>query len=128
MKRLKKNNLPTSTTSAEPVAQKTATSYDFGPMASDERLFILTSDKLFAIRVIQNSKDKDKIIFATSLAHKFSGEVKKKLLLAIPQIIDVEVLNSHELRIHKSPAVYLTDIQEDILLFLFKNLIKEGKK
>lgn len=127
MKRLKKNNLPIPISPAEPVNETTSNSCNFESITGDERLFIYTSDKRFSIRVIENAKDKDKIVFATSLSHKFSDKVKKDLLLAVPQIIDVEVLNSHELRIHKSPAVYLTDIQEDILLFLFKNLIKEGK-
>lgn len=93
----------------------------------EEKLFFCYSDKSLAIRIIENSKEKDKIIFATSLAHKFSGEVKKNLMLSVPQIIDVEVLDSHELRIYKSPAVYLKDIQEEILIFLFTYL-KEGKK
>lgn len=104
------------------VVEPIANLYDYKSVGHDNNLFYCLSNKDLFIRVIENSKDKDKAIFASSLAHQFDDESRKLLLTSIPQIIDVSILDSHELTIHKSPAVYLVDIKNEILTFLFNQL------
>lgn len=91
-----------------------------------DRLFFSAKSERLAIRTIEvfnrKSEDKDKIIFATSLAHRFTEKDKQHLLLLIPQLTDLDFSKSHELLISKSPAVYFFNLQADILRALFIHL------
>ncbi|MFZ2310592.1 MAG: hypothetical protein WAW11_03545 [Patescibacteria group bacterium] len=75
------------------------------------------------VRVFNPKEEKDKLIFASSLPFYFTSEDRKALKEVIPELIEVSVLNSHELMIVKSPAANFFDFKKDILthLFIFLN-------
>jgi hypothetical protein len=93
---------------------------------SNDNIYRSRNNYQIAVRVMhyqnQKSVDKDKFIFATSFAHRFSEEGRSLLLLAVPQLTDVNIENSHEIIITKSAAVYLHEIGPMILKILFIHL------
>lgn len=93
---------------------------------SNDNLYRSRNNYQIAVRVMhyqnQKSVDKDKFIFATSFAHRFSEEGRSLLLLAVPQLTEVNIENSHEIIITKSAAVYLHEIGPMILKILFTHL------
>lgn len=87
----------------------------------DVNLFYDTLDKKFSIRVIKQ-KSKDQCVFATSIPHKFKKVHASLMKNTILQLVEVEISQTHELLLTKSPAVKFSDIGEDILNFLFAHI------
>lgn len=75
--------------------------------------------KIRTVKVFGKTEDKDKLIFASSLAFNFNADDKKAFSLIAPQIIEVGVINSHELLIVKSPAAHFFEFNDAILKHLF---------
>ena len=84
----------------------------------------LINDKVLIreVRVFNPKEEKDKLIFASSLPFYFTSEDRKALKEVIPELIEVSVLNSHELMIVKSPAANFSNLKKDILTHLFTYL------
>lgn len=94
----------------------------------DENLFHSLANNDFSIRIIKTGgkeRDRDQLIFAFSLPHKFDSGRKKAMLASIPQLTDIDLSKTHELFVFKSAAVKFADLQDTILQFLFFHLYLE---
>lgn len=95
------------------------------PLFVDNK-FYSVRNRMLVIRYIKvvnhKTEDKDKLIFATSLPHYFTNKEKKKLLLLVPQLVDVSFEKSHEILITKSAAVEFWELGDTILRFIFSSL------
>lgn len=88
---------------------------------SDPNLFYDLGNEKFSIRVIKQ-KDKDQCVFATSVLHEFEEVDASLMKNAIPQLVKVQISNTHELLITKSPAAKFSDIGENALNFIFSHI------
>jgi hypothetical protein len=94
---------------------------------ADSNRFIGKKFPDFEIRIEENKKNYDRVIFYTSLPHKMDGDERKKLKARVPQIVSVnsfESDNSHAITVDKSPSVKLETIKDKILRFIFLELYK----
>ena len=90
---------------------------------NDSNLFHNLYNKDFSIRVVKKGADKDLLIFALSLPHKFDVYDRGLMLATLPKIMDVTWGDlPHCLEIRKSPACNFVDLQDYILRFLFAHL------
>ena len=120
-------------TLVDEVKEEEATPVDPGDFVVDENesnLFHNLKNKDFSIRIIKNhsngkEKDKDQLIFATSLPHKFNSFTFGAMQNYVPQLTDVDFSKSHELLITKSAASKFEDLQNSILRFIFLRLSRE---
>ncbi|MFA5131252.1 MAG: hypothetical protein WC467_02395 [Patescibacteria group bacterium] len=110
-------------------------SVDPGDFIVDEKesnLFYNIKNRSFSIRVLKGrsnrkERDKDQLIFATSLPHMFSAFTLKAMQNYVPQLTDLDFSKSHELLITKSAASKFDDLQDSILRFIFLRLNREYK-
>lgn len=103
---------------------------DFVADENDGNLFHSLKNKDFSVRVIKNhsngkERDKDQLVFATSLPHKFNAFSLKAMQSYCPQLIDLNFSKSHELLVTKSAACKFDDLQDSILRFIFVRLDRE---
>jgi len=88
---------------------------------NDANLFYDIENEKLSIRVIKQ-KNKDQCLFATSIPHRFKKVRAYLMKNAISQLVEVEISQTHELLITKSPAVKFSDIGECILEFLITHI------
>lgn len=79
------------------------------------------------INVIYVAKNKNMFVFATSLAHNLTEKDKKVLLAFIPQLVDVNINERHEVTVTKSRAVSLHSFKKVFLELLFDHLYHSYK-
>jgi hypothetical protein len=96
----------------------------------DKNLFYNRRNQALSIRILKSSpklkkRDKDQLIFASSLPHKFCGSTSHILMASVPQLVSVDYSKSHELLITKSAASNFADLEDSILKFLFFYLNRE---
>ena len=58
---------------------------------------------------IRKKSDPDKLVFATSIMHKFDDKAKQLMLAEIGQLVDIDFSESHELLITKSGSSKFID-------------------
>lgn len=106
---------------------------DPGDYVVDEKennLFHNIKHKEFSIRILKNhpngkERDKDQLIFATSVPHKFNAFTLKALQTYAPQLTDFDFSKNHEILITKSAASNFEDLRNSILRFIFLRLNRE---
>lgn len=118
------------TPAAEVVEEKTVHPVDPGDFVVDENdsnLFHNLKNKDFSIRVSKEHPDgkkreKDHLVFATSLPHHFDSSTFKAMQTHIPQLTDVNFRKSHEILVIKSAASKFEDLQSLIMRFIFTRM------
>lgn len=111
---------------AEVMEEKTAPvdPGDFVVDEDDSSLFHNLKNKDFSIRVSKDhpngkKRDKDHLVFATSLPHQFNSFTFKAMQTYVPQLTDLDFRKSHELLVIKSAASKFEDLQSLIMRFIF---------
>ena len=97
---------------------------DFIVDEDDENLFHNVKRSDFSVRIMKSNsgakeKNKDQLVFATSLPHKFNSFTPRAMKNYVPQLIDISFSGSHEIVVTKSPASKFKEVQDLILRFLF---------
>lgn len=109
----------------EPAKKSLPSDSSYYEAGLDGPLYVNTRNNKIKIRTVKffgKNGDKDNLIFSSSLAFNFNSDDIAALRLVAPQVIEVGVMNSHELLITKSPAAHFLEFQDDILKHLFIHL------
>lgn len=103
---------------------------DYEADPDDENLKYNLLNSELAIRVYKSyankkKSDPDKLVFATSIMHKFDDKAKQLMLAEIGQLVDIDFSESHELLITKSGSSKFIDLEDAILKYIFSHLYQE---
>jgi hypothetical protein len=105
----------------EAVAETVINPDDYVVDEDDKNLFHNLMNNDFSIRIRKSVQYKDQLIFDLSLPHEYEID-RESMKALIPQLMVIASTDSHSLLVSKSPAAKFSDLQDQILRFLFSYL------